>query len=467
MSEKKNIDKVVREKMEGFSVEPPAHLWSGISGQLQARRRKRRVAYINWISAAAVIVFAFMAGWYFNENSKKPVQVITEQHKAQAQAPADNNIQPQTHDITENTEKSVSEPSVKSYEDKTEPVKLVTAAKTTALKQTFKNKTGLTDRKTMFNLLPNRKADMGHSEKLDLAVLSNRGARPEAYKLPEEDKALVAANILDQQEKRRDERAWVVGAYISPGYASHTSSYSSYYKQNMNSASSGGVSNVGGGLSVQYKTGKKLRIESGVYYASNSQSSGGSGDKLLAMTPDYGYVPGNSTGQEYANLVQVDRGNIAMNSTAGVVSISKTPRGAELAVNSSVGGDLHSATLISSGDFSQEFDFIEIPIYLRYRLVDKKFGVDVMGGLNAGIVVGNQVYINNQFGKQNIGSTEDISTLNFSGTLGIGLNYGLGKHISLSLEPRLSYYLNSINTNPDVVYRPYRFGLFTGVYYAF
>ena len=464
MSEKKNIDKVVREKFERFSVEPPAHLWSGISGQLQARRKKRRLAYIGWISAAAVIVFAFMAGWYFNENSKKLAPVITE-HKELQQAPANNSIQPQS--VTEDTKKSASEPAVKSFEDTTVPVQLVTAAKTTGSQQTFKNKTGLTTRQKLYSLLPYRKAEMGYSEKVDLAVLSNQDIRTETHTLQEEDKALVAANILDQQKKRRDESAWVVGAYISPGYASHTSSYSSYYKQNMNSDASGGVSNVGGGLSVQYKTGKRLRIESGVYYASNSQSSGGSSDKLLAMSPDYGYVPGNSTGQEYANLVQVDRGNIAMNSTAGVVSISKTPRGAELAVNSSVGGDLHSATLISSGDFSQEFNFIEIPVYLRYRLVDKKFGVDVMGGLNAGIVVGNEVYINNQFGKQNIGSTDDISTLNFSGTLGLGLNYGLNRHFSLSVEPRISYYLNSINSNPDVVYRPYRFGLFTGVHYAF
>jgi hypothetical protein len=90
-----------------------------------------------------------------------------------------------------------------------------------------------------------------------------------------------------------------------------------------------------------------------------------------------------------------------------------------------------------------------------------------LGGVNAGLIVGNNAYIENDFGKQNVGETQDISTLNFSGTLGFGVNYGFGKHFSFALEPRLNYYLNSINSNPDIDYKPYRIALFTGVYYAF
>ena len=106
-------------------------------------------------------------------------------------------------------------------------------------------------------------------------------------------------------------------------------------------------------------------------------------------------------------------------------------------------------------------------MYLRYNLLDKRFGIEVLGGVNAGFVVGNNAYIDNEYGKQNVGSTEDISTLNFSGTVGVGVNYMLGKHFSLAVEPRLNYYLSSINTNSEVVYRPYRIGIFTGVYYEF
>jgi hypothetical protein len=111
--------------------------------------------------------------------------------------------------------------------------------------------------------------------------------------------------------------------------------------------------------------------------------------------------------------------------------------------------------------------FIEIPLYLRYRLVDSKFGLEIMGGVNAGVVVGNNAYIDNSYGLQNIGETKDISTVNLSGTVGVGINYALGKRISLAVEPRLNYYFSSINNNPEVDFRPYRIGVFTGVYYEF
>lgn len=88
-------------------------------------------------------------------------------------------------------------------------------------------------------------------------------------------------------------------------------------------------------------------------------------------------------------------------------------------------------------------------------------------GLNAGIVVGNDAYIDNQYGKQNIGETQDISPVNLSGTVGVGLNYALGKHFAVAIEPRFNYYLNSINTNSSVEFRPYRLGFYTGVSYEF
>jgi hypothetical protein len=100
-------------------------------------------------------------------------------------------------------------------------------------------------------------------------------------------------------------------------------------------------------------------------------------------------------------------------------------------------------------------------------VIDSKIGVELITGLNAGIVVGNNAYIDNQYGLQNIGETQDISPVNLSGTVGVGVNYALGKHFAVALEPRFNYYLNSINTNPSVEFRPYRIGFYTGVSYEF
>ena len=70
MKNEKNIDSIIREKLEGFSAAPPRHIWNNVQRQLVAQRRKTRRLYIGWISTAAVVVLAFLAGWYFNGNSK-------------------------------------------------------------------------------------------------------------------------------------------------------------------------------------------------------------------------------------------------------------------------------------------------------------------------------------------------------------------------------------------------------------
>ena len=70
MSKKLNIDKQMREKLEGFSVKPPTHIWNNVQGQLAAQQKRKRIAYFSWISAAAVVLLAFLAGWYFNNSSE-------------------------------------------------------------------------------------------------------------------------------------------------------------------------------------------------------------------------------------------------------------------------------------------------------------------------------------------------------------------------------------------------------------
>jgi hypothetical protein len=78
MKEEQNIDKIFREKLEGFTEEPPAFIWPGIMDQMKAARLKKRRAWYSWSAVAALLLLAFIAGWYLNENSTPPVIVQTE-----------------------------------------------------------------------------------------------------------------------------------------------------------------------------------------------------------------------------------------------------------------------------------------------------------------------------------------------------------------------------------------------------
>ena len=69
MNDERNMDKLFREKMDGFNAEPPAHLWDGIQMQMAAMQRKKRMGYYRWASVAALLMLAFLAGWYFNSDT--------------------------------------------------------------------------------------------------------------------------------------------------------------------------------------------------------------------------------------------------------------------------------------------------------------------------------------------------------------------------------------------------------------
>jgi hypothetical protein len=69
--------------------------------------------------------------------------------------------------------------------------------------------------------------------------------------------------------------------------------------------------------------------------------------------------------------------------------------------------------------------------------------------------------------KIEVGEVRSVRSMNYSGNAGIGFLYELFTNFSLSVEPRFRYYLNSINTEDLPATRPYAFGVFTGVNYAF
>ncbi len=476
MKEEINIDKLIRDKLEGFAVEPPEHLWEGIRDRMEEKRRKRRIVYFSWAAAAAVIVLACFAGWHLYNTTNIIVPDL-----AQKQERSEQQQLSETGEISGSETGNIAEV-IASKE--VQPQKNSTfdgwSRKETSVFENQKHAKPITSNNVFLKTtevsrishLPVNciKASLLKGLKVSLAECRIDANNKEKFDdvLSDKDKKLIAANILKYGAKKKKKNAsWIVGAGVSPGYAAHTSSYSSEYKKDANTSMSGGVKNLGGGISVQYKTGKKIRIESGIYYAQNSQSpqysAGSDAYASCAVASPFrsGAEEQDDNSGVYANSVDIQGSVITANSNAGVIRMTNIPSEAEVAT--SLAKD-SKATLFSSDELRQVFGFVEIPFCMRYRVWEKKkVGVDFIGGVNAGIIVSNNVYL----GGKTVGTTEDISTLNVSGTLGFGVNYRLGKHFLLAMEPRFNYYLNSINTRDDITYKPYRIGVFTGFYYEF
>ncbi len=469
MNKNINSDKQMREKLSGFSVQPPSHVWENVQVQLAAQQKRKRIIYFGRISAAAVVLLAFLAGWYFNNNDKITTPVIAEQQT----------IQPENkrNAIDTKKEKSLSTELIKEQQSRNEnnqaknrhkneqktDIILVAATQKTENENDKVSTSSIYEREEMTML---KSIEPRFEIEQPAKLLAEKYFPQKEYYLTDADKFLMASNATSVKSKRNSETGWKIGIGVTPGYSSYRVNHSETYSQNMTYSSESGNGNIGGGFSIQYKTSKKLRIESGVYYAQNGQTSNNSG-QLFANREMADYAMAAPEKALFVNAVEVSNGNVAMNSTAGVIVMSGTPKGAEINSELDAYNLGFSNSLVSDGEFSQVFDFVEIPLYLRYRVLDSKFGIELVGGVNAGIVVGNNAYIDNSYGLQNIGETEDISTVNLSGTVGIGMNYALGKHISVAVEPRLNYYFTSINSNSEIDFRPYRIGIFTGLYYEF
>jgi len=111
----------------------------------------------------------------------------------------------------------------------------------------------------------------------------------------------------------------------------------------------------------------------------------------------------------------------------------------------------------------QLLDYIEIPFNVRYALLDTKTLITISGGLSTNFLVDNSAYIVENGEQIDAGSTEGISPVTYSSSVGLGIELPLGKSFRFSLEPRFKYFLSPVNSNGYSNFHPYSFGVFGGV----
>lgn len=473
----KNIDDLFRDKLKDLEQAPPPYLLDHILARTAAMRRKRRVVFWRVASIAAALLLAFVAGWQISELSQTDVQPQVVVQQAPVNDAQDEKQDSNTASLTNQTQKA--QETVAGHPEKNAVAKAETTsataagndlqdAQTTAVP--MKQPSGETmlepAKEELASLIPTRKVDrLAQSSGFRVDELDQKTAsQPMGSESTQSiDQQIIEQNkqqLLAQNETRRKNQ-WLVGAQVSPALSVNRSNHSSQYASDMLNSSNTSPVDLGGGLSVQYKAGKRWSIQSGIYYAGLEQSSGNTGH---SGRNEYAL---DSKGAEYFNApVNFNASNMVMNSSAGVIELKSVPMG--VVVGNTMEEKLtNSAVMVTDARFTQNFQYLEIPLYLRYTLLDARFDVELMGGVSSNVLVGNNTYMDSSTGKSLVGSTQDMQNINYSGALGVGLKYGLSKRIYLNLEPRVKYYLNSLNNNPQVNYKPYTIGVFTGVSYEF
>ncbi|RTY95958.1 outer membrane beta-barrel protein [Flavobacterium sp. GT3R68] len=118
------------------------------------------------------------------------------------------------------------------------------------------------------------------------------------------------------------------------------------------------------------------------------------------------------------------------------------------------------------GNLNQKTSYVEVPLELSYKLIDKKFGVEIIGGVSALFLNENKVTLVSPGMEMNMGEANNLNSTHFSTNIGLGLKYTFLKSFQLNFEPIFKYQLNTY-TNDSGNFKPFFIGLYTGISYRF
>jgi hypothetical protein len=447
----KNIDRIFRERLRNFDAEPPVEVWDNINEKLSLGRRKKTILWITRVAAGMAILAALSLTYYIGRKSVKEGQLSgNKEIKTEEKLPEENTG---TLPGEELNNQKIEDKIQTAYTDLSH-AEGNNASMEYARDYSFRLLPPSVSGKRIYQLNYNYPGPESMASSLESSGKPAGNSTAGEKNLPEE---LYALNIPEEEPAR--EGRWAVGTEISPLY-----SYRSLDAQNeamsltndLNKSESGTLA-YSGGVNVNYSPLRRLSLQSGIYYS------------RYGVNVDNAYVFEDATGAAISNTKYY-----SINSSSGVIDIANNPsvdyvtnRGDHK--NHSTGSsnlDQYSME-ITSGEVTQNFEYIEVPLILKYRLIDRKIGFNLLGGLSTNLLVGSNTYYHADGNREKIGETTDIKPFNYSSIVGLGLDYSISKHLKINLEPSFRYYLNSINESSVIRSYPYSIGIFTGLRYNF
>lgn len=252
-------------------------------------------------------------------------------------------------------------------------------------------------------------------------------------------------------------KKWELGAMVSPTYLStNLNSTNDLLKEVENNESP--VLSYTGGFSISYRMTGRLSVQTGLYYSSL-------GRDVTGVTSYSGFTPYASSKSGVIFGVETTSGTIS--STNRDIYLADGEGNRIDGFYTTDNFDPAKSDLVPFGDrLRQSFEYLQVPLILRYKLIDRKIAFNVLGGMSYNFLVGNQTWAMNEEGsKIHLGSTDGVDNVLFSSSLGMSMQYHLSERLSFNLEPELRYYLN---TGGDLGSgNPYTFGVFSGMQLRF
>ena len=120
----------------------------------------------------------------------------------------------------------------------------------------------------------------------------------------------------------------------------------------------------------------------------------------------------------------------------------------------------------NQGYINQKIGYYEVPFEITYALINKRFGLKVIGGLSTFFLNENNISVISENISTNLGKANNLNDMHFSSNLGLGLKYDFIKSFEFNVEPTIKYQLNTFSANAGN-FKPYMIGIYSGISYKF
>lgn len=430
-----NIDIVFRNGLKNLEVLPPADVWDNIP-PVPARYSRLRI--ISGIAAgiAALVSLTLLATWYVR-NSNTPVLMSEVSAPGRDARDTGFNI-PRATPVTRQegarvvnlvSSSAASEPEVQpAITPITDDLSGVIASSDLTVERELNN--------GPVKVLPD-----------EITVIA-------AGRFAGADEVLMTS--LPDLPAVKTEQRFMVGASLSPAMGFSQSGQSVRLAELISSEKSRPAYSTG--VSVGYKISDRLTIHSGIGLSSIGQTI--TDINVYAGLSDFYAVKSN-----YLYSVETASGLILAGNTDLYLTDSKERVGTLIQANMA---DPSKYRLKQVGsDIQQVFRYLELPVLLRYKLLDRKVDLNLSGGFAYGFLVDNTAYTGEGSDLVRVGHTEGINTFNLSSQLGFGMEYNITQKVTFNLEPVFRYYVTPLSEISGSLYKPYSLGFYSGFFFKF
>ncbi len=454
------MDRHFSRQLRNYSQSAPDDIWGSIEQVLTKNQQAKRILIYKIAAAFAAFAIIGSGFLYFSLNSKNIVQneLIVENNLL-------NNSGTKTEILSqENADKQNFVVAKKTKDSKIEAGNYIAKSEIPSHKVII-TEDKIEKRADNLEKLTQKQITI-FEENIDLAIIDKREQNIKSYlnTLPDIYIAYTLNDLIETKETKNNK--WILGGEFSPLYSYRhiaETGGDTYSKDFYNSAENP-IMSYTGGLNLQYKTPGRFSIQAGVYYTTMGQSM-----DYMSVYANSAY---NLVDEEFKDRfissysITNSSGDVSFNSQYVIVD----EKSARVINNSSSKATVDLSDPIFNNldaEIQQNFQYVEVPVLMRYKLIDKNVDINIVGGFGANFLVGNDVIVKYGSNKEVIGETNGVSTINYNGTFGFGIEYPLMDKINIRLEPSIKYYLNEINSGSSVESHPYSIGIYTGINYSF